>query len=159
MAGAFPELVIEVQQLEGDLVMDGELVVQDQEGKERFEWVVGRAARSPVTAKKAAVTRPALIFVFDLLAQSRNDFRRKRLSERKSILESVLARNDRVRFAGHIESKGLELYGLAEVQGLEGIVGKRADSLYSAGRTQDWLKVKTPAGKDREASRMEHLRR
>jgi ATP-dependent DNA ligase len=40
---------------------------------------------------------------------------------------------------------------------LEGIVAKRADSTYTAGRSSQWLKIKTRAGRAREAIRLRHL--
>ena len=41
--------------------------------------------------------------------------------------------------------------------GVEGIVAKRAETPYRRGRTGDWLKIKTPAGKaiDEERAKME----
>jgi bifunctional non-homologous end joining protein LigD len=42
---------------------------------------------------------------------------------------------------------GVRLYQAAAELGVEGILAKRADSLYRRGRTSDWLKIKTPAGK------------
>jgi hypothetical protein len=52
-----------------------------------------------------------------------------------------------------------DLYKFAVEQNLEGIVSKRADSAYKAGRSPRWVKVKTPAGIAREQDRFEHLRR
>ena len=56
----------------------------------------------------------------------------------------------------HVETDGTQLYTLIENAGLEGIVAKRADAPYRAGRTSAWLKVKTPAGRARESTRFEH---
>jgi bifunctional non-homologous end joining protein LigD len=42
---------------------------------------------------------------------------------------------------------GLDLFAALEAQQLEGMVAKRADSLYVPGRSNSWLKVKTSAGK------------
>jgi ATP-dependent DNA ligase len=40
-----------------------------------------------------------------------------------------------------------ELFQHAADLGLEGVVAKRADSAYVAGRSRDWLKIKTAAGR------------
>jgi bifunctional non-homologous end joining protein LigD len=39
---------------------------------------------------------------------------------------------------------GPDLFRHACLMGLEGLVSKRADSPYRAGRTSDWIKVKNP---------------
>jgi hypothetical protein len=57
--------------------------------------------------------------------------------------------------AGHVGERGIGLFAEAERLGLEGIVGKRADSAYTAGRSRNWLKVKTAEGKAREALRFD----
>ena len=54
---------------------------------------------------------------------------------------------------------GEALYRHFEQLGLEGVVGKRADAPYRAGRTEVWKKVKTPAFKAIEAKRLEHIRK
>ena len=59
--------------------------------------------------------------------------------------------------AGHVEN-GVALLAKAVKLELEGIVAKRADSIYTAGRSRQWLKIKTRAGQEREAIRLRHLR-
>ena len=48
-----------------------------------------------------------------------------------------------------------QLFVRIEKLGLEGIVAKRADSLYLGGRTKDWLKVKTRSGTEAMGKRIE----
>jgi ATP-dependent DNA ligase len=55
-----------------------------------------------------------------------------------------------------VEEHGEALFAEVDRLELEGIVAKRASSAYSAGRSRHWLKVKTAAGRAREAKRMEH---
>ena len=50
-----------------------------------------------------------------------------------------------LRYIEHIEAQGEVLYSYAVEIGMEGIVAKKADSLYVGGRSKDWLKMK-PAG-------------
>jgi bifunctional non-homologous end joining protein LigD len=160
MAGSFPEIVEHVRQLREDVAIDSELVVQDEAGKPVFERLVRRAAtRKPDSALIAARRDPAAIFAFDLLALRDEDLRRQPLLRRKAALEHLLHEQARLRYAGHIGERGVELFAKAEELELEGIVGKRGDSLYTAGRSRDWVKLKTAIGREREARRMEHLRR
>jgi hypothetical protein len=58
-----------------------------------------------------------------------------------------------------VNEHGEAIYRHFEQLGLEGVVGKRADAPYKAGRTEVWKKVKTPAFKTIEAKRLEHIRK
>ena len=48
----------------------------------------------------------------------------------------------------------MRLYQAAAELRVEGIVANRADSPYRRGRTSDWLKIRTPAGMDIQAERV-----
>lgn len=55
-----------------------------------------------------------------------------------------------------MEQEGETLFAVTEQLGLEGVMAKRADSAYKAGKTRHWLKFKTAIGKEREAKRFEN---
>ena len=57
----------------------------------------------------------------------------------------------------HIEEQGQDLYEQVSALEIEGMVAKRAASLYKVGRSRDWLKIKTHAGRALEAHRRRHL--
>lgn len=150
----FPDLVDDMAILP-DLVLDGELVVLDAQGRPQFDRLRRRAAKSvKATVAQAARTEPAAIFAFDLLWLAGRDLRAQPLLKRKAALKKALARARRVKYLDHIGEHGERLYAAVAGLGLEGIVAKRADSKYRAGRSADWMKIKTPAGraaqKDRE---------
>ncbi len=86
------------------------------------------------------------------------DVRDRPLIERKKLLQRTLRGMARICFATHVEGHGEAMYAQAVAEELAGIVAKRADSPYIAGRTRDWVKIKTPIGREREAKRMEHRR-
>ncbi len=71
------------------------------------------------------------------------DHRTLPLIDRKAELKKIVRRSGRVRCAQHIEEHGKALFRHIERLELEGIVAKCASSIYRAGRTRDWLKVKT----------------
>src|SRR4051812_5036601 len=98
------------------------------------------------------------MLAFDLLVWNGQDLRKQPLIERKAILENTLPRMRRVVIARHIERQGEALYAHAAALELEGIVGKRALSTYTAGRSDNWLKFKTPHGRHVDQERMRHLR-
>ena len=63
--------------------------------------------------------------------------------ERKELLASVVSENERISVSRYIEKDGIALFDLVREQQLEGIVGKKKDSLYHMGkRTKDWKKIK-----------------
>lgn len=158
--GPFPELVDELHALPGDFAIDSELVVLDGRGHPQFEHLSARALMlRPFVIQEAARTRPAALFAFDLLAIDGKDLRRQPLLKRKSILERVLKAGERIRYLNHVGENGERLLDEVSKRELEGIVGKKGDAVYTSGRCKAWVKVKTPAGKEREAARMEHLRR
>ena len=70
------------------------------------------------------------------------------LIERKAMLRQILPKSmvGRLRFTDHVLDRGLDLFAALEAQQLEGMIAKRADSLYIPGRSKEWLKVKTRAG-------------
>src|SRR5690606_21303656 len=57
-------------------------------------------------------------------------------------LRALLPSTGVLRYSDHIEEQGRAFYQLAESMGLEGIVGKRADGVYRAGRSHEWVKIR-----------------
>jgi bifunctional non-homologous end joining protein LigD len=65
----------------------------------------------------------------------------------------------RIKCAQHIAERGEEMFAEVKRLELEGMVAKKTLSTYSAGRSRQWLKIKTAAGRAREAQRMEQRRK
>ncbi len=128
------------------LLLDGEAVVLDEEGKPDFQRLQRRGLRTrSIDAERAAVATPATFFVFDLLACEGFDLRPLPLAARKALLRRVVsaaAEPGILRISDEIEERGEDLYAAVAGMGLEGIVAKRADSPYRAGYSADWLKVR-----------------
>ena len=114
------------------MVLDGELAAAGGDGRTDFQ-----ALRRRERAK-------ALVYpVFDLLALDGVDWRARPLRERKQRLEALLADAPAViRYSRHVEGQGEDCLRAARALELEGIVGKRADAPYRAGRSPDWIKLK-----------------
>jgi bifunctional non-homologous end joining protein LigD len=109
--------------------------------------------KNPARIRQAAAQDPAAIFAFDLLWLNGADFRPRPLLERKAALHGTLPANRRIRYAAHFADSSKELCQLVVDLELEGIVAKDAVSIYTAGRTARWLKIKTQAGAERERRR------
>ena len=139
----FPEVALVLGKLPyRAVVLDGEVVVSDAEGIPSFQMIQkrGRLQREGDIVR-AAVALPATYYAFDLLAFEGYDLRGLPLLERKALLREVLPPTGPVRYSDHIPEKGEEMFRHLVGMGLEGVVGKRADSVYVGGRSRSWLKM------------------
>ncbi len=131
------------------LVLDGEVVVLDDEARPSFQRLQQRARLTRWRdIERAAVRLPAAYFVFDLLGFEGYDLRPLPLVERKRILRQVLPRAGPVRYADHVEERGEALYEQVVATGLEGLVAKKASSPYRAGRSANWQKIRAARSGD-----------
>jgi bifunctional non-homologous end joining protein LigD len=89
-------------------------------------------------------------FVFDMLCLQDRDLSRLPLSERKKLLESVLdISRPHVRISEFVETSANRLLAAIKKHRLEGIVGKRKDSVYEAGkRSGAWIKYRVDRGQE-----------
>jgi bifunctional non-homologous end joining protein LigD len=96
-------------------------------------------------------------FAFDLLYLDGRSLTMQPLIERKAALKEILPKGTRarLRYTDHIVGKGEQFLAELEKRELEGMVAKRADSLYVGGRTRDWLKIKTMSGREEMRKRSE----
>ncbi|TDJ25589.1 MAG: DNA ligase D [Gammaproteobacteria bacterium] len=131
------------------LLIDGEIVVNDATGRPSFSALQQRAAlRDQVEIARAGRYAPATYYVFDLLEAGDYDLRSLPLKHRKRLLQSLLPSTGPTRYSEHVAGKGRSTYRAARQLGIEGIVGKRADSVYREGRSQDWIKVRARKSDD-----------
>src|SRR5258708_3300737 len=122
-------------------ILDGEIVALDAQGHSSFERLQERMhVRAP--SENLVAQMPAVYFAFDLLYCDGYDLRDAPLLERKQLLQRLLYTSERFRYADHQLEHGKELFALAEQNGLEGIVAKRADSPYVSDRSPYWVKLK-----------------
>src|SRR2546422_6933979 len=144
IAPSFPEIARALTALpyEG-FIFDGELVVPDEAGRPSFQRLQNRAKVSrALEVRRAAVETPAVLYVFDLLAFDGYDVRPLPLEQRKALLEQIVPRVGPIKYLSHFEKDGEALYEQVVKMGLEGIVAKKADSSYRAGRSPNWLKIR-----------------
>lgn len=124
------------------VVLDGEMVVLDEHGVSDFQALQN-------VLKDVRRARDVVFFAFDLLHLGGWDVRGARLDERKRLLADLLARHfdsdSTVRYSDHMVGRGESAHREARKLGLEGIVSKRRDATYRAGRTTAWLKAKCSA--------------
>jgi bifunctional non-homologous end joining protein LigD len=138
----YPELAGLPENLSAaEAILDGEIVVLDSRGHSDFEQLQERM-HVRVPPPKVLSDTPVTYYIFDLLYCDGYDLREAPLLERKELLRRLLHSGERFRFSDHQVEHGKELFELARVQGLEGIVGKRSDSRYASVRSAQWVKIK-----------------
>lgn len=117
------------------MVLDGEMAVADESGKTDFQ-ALQNYLKNPRAGNLTYI-------VFDLLALDGADLRGRPLTERKAALEALMQNAPKnVHYSRHVAGNGAESLAAACAAGLEGIVGKKADSVYSGTRNGDWIKLK-----------------
>lgn len=133
----FPEIVDAVATLDAkEAILDGEIVALDSQGVSSFQ---------SLQAIETGTARPALYYyIFDLLRLNGKDLRERPLLERKTLLQELLKNApEEIRFSASLGNDAKKLLKQAEKLGLEGLIGKRADSTYEAGkRSGAWIKLK-----------------
>jgi len=114
-------------------VVDGEAVVLGVDGVADFNALHSRRHDHEVQ-----------LYAFDIMALDGDDLRALPLSMRKTNLARLLARRPDGIFVAEFEQGeiGPDLFRAACRMGLEGLVSKRRDRPYQAGRSRHWVKVK-----------------
>ena len=140
----YPELSILPHQLRARAaIVDGEIAALDAQGRPSFELLQSRMNVADASAiARLARSHPVVFYAFDLLYLDGRDLRAVPLIERKKLLKEILQPNETIRYSEHFDTSGADLLAAAKEQGLEGVVGKRAQSRYESRRSADWVKWK-----------------
>jgi bifunctional non-homologous end joining protein LigD len=130
-----PEIVQAVQALGiASLQLDGELIAL-RKGQSDFN-----ALQKTLAGEAHA---PLAYMLFDMPHLAGYDISHSPLLERKALLQQLLAGTSHpLAYSSHVVGNGEEVFQQAVQENLEGIVCKRAQSPYRAGRGDDWLKIK-----------------
>ncbi|HEY0876308.1 MAG TPA: non-homologous end-joining DNA ligase [Vicinamibacterales bacterium] len=146
----FPSIASALQKwgagLEGPVLLDGEIVAVDPEGRPAgFQKLQGRIHLSH--AKEVAAIekqQPVALILFDILRDGDEDVRGLPLTERRARLEALLPRPDAVlRISEQVEGDGRSLHARALKEGWEGLIVKEARAPYQSGRRSPaWRKLK-----------------
>ncbi|MBF0394793.1 MAG: DNA ligase D, partial [Alphaproteobacteria bacterium] len=115
-------------------LLDGEVVVLDSSGASAFEALQQAIGEG----RDGAMS----YFVFDLLHLDGWDLRGVALEDRKRLLAALVEGEGPIRYSDHVEGRGPETLRKACAFALEGVVSKRRDRPWRAGRGRDWIKSK-----------------
>ena len=151
ISGSFPEIA---GALHLPAVLDGELLVRgshqggEQGGAASFNALQQRLGRKTVS-KKMLADYPAFVRLYDLLIEQGEDLRGWAWEQRRERLEALVPRLNPARFDLSATIPAASLAELAAIrervrdEGVEGVMLKRRDSPYVAGRrTGLWYKWK-----------------
>ena len=123
-----------LQDLQMNAVLDGEVVVVDKNGISNF---------GELQNWRSEADGELYYYVFDILWLNNYDLTQVPLMQRKEILEQLIKETGIIKLSRSFDHSGIEFFESAKKIGLEGIMAKKADSLYiPGGRSDDWLKIK-----------------
>jgi bifunctional non-homologous end joining protein LigD len=114
--------------------LDGEIVVPVRDGRSSFQALQN--------AFDAGRDTQIVYYVFDAPFLQGRDLRRLALRERKKRLQKALKPSPQVRFSEDLQGDAKEILEHACKLGLEGLIGKQANSVYVSGRSRSWIKLK-----------------
>jgi bifunctional non-homologous end joining protein LigD len=130
LAAEFPRLSAELAKQAAGMILDGEIVAFDASGKPSFNALQNRG-------------ETVVLYCFDLLHFAGVDLRAAPYRDRRRYLAQCLLPSPLVQLV-HAAEDGVALHKAALASGLEGVVGKRKESKYEAGRrSTSWLKIKS----------------
>ncbi|HEY2583013.1 MAG TPA: DNA ligase D [Mucilaginibacter sp.] len=118
-----------------NVVLDGEILVLNEKGISNF---------GSLQNWRSEADGELVYYVFDLLWHEGKNLMNLSLTERHAVLKEILpAGDDLVRVSKVFNASGVDFFHAAERMGLEGIIAKKANSIYSPGlRSKEWLKIK-----------------
>lgn len=141
LTGNYPELAV-LARLPAGTVVDGEIVALN-EGRPDFEYILRRDRRGPRAPETGRM--PAIYLVFDLMYRDFTSVMELPLLDRRRPLADLVSGcgSPHVALSDGVIGAGVQFYREVCRRDLEGVVAKRVDSRYLAGRRSDaWLKIK-----------------
>lgn len=130
----YPSIAHALQQIKHTVVLDGEIVLLNEDGKANFQQLQHYDINSGY---------PLVYYVFDMLMYEGEDMKDFPLIERKKLLKELLGNNSTIKYCDHIEARGKDFYKKVVAEKMEGIMAKRMESTYHTNvRTKEWLKIK-----------------
>ena len=144
---AFPEVLAQAQALPDGVVLDGELLVWQDQGPAPFAQLQQRLGRKRLDSALLARS-PVVFLAYDLLEQAGQDLRDLCLRERRARLEALLHERPMALSPVLQPTQWSDLdpwRQMARARGVEGLMLKHLDSTYGVGRVKRsglWLKWK-----------------
>lgn len=143
-AATYPELQGIVDAVDGETIVDGEIVALDDRGRPNFQRLQTRSGlTNPRDVERARKRQGVVFYAFDLLEHGGRSLTALPYTERREALREAVRDTDLVRVPPAAGSDFGAAIATSRELGLEGVMAKRADSPYRLGRrSRDWLKIK-----------------
>jgi ATP-dependent DNA ligase len=120
----FPYIAAALDYLADGTVIDGEIVALDRDGRPNFNVLQNfRSAEAHIH-----------YYAFDILVHKNKDLTRLPLSKRREILHSVIKQGDHIDLSAVSDKSAKDMLAFVKKVGFEGVVAKRADSIYELGK-------------------------
>jgi bifunctional non-homologous end joining protein LigD len=144
ITGSYPELRVLGETVGSTrLVLDGELVVFDAQGRSDFGLLQQRMKLTGDAVRRAAKTYPVVYLIFDVLYAEGRDVTKLKYTERRAILDRLDLNGAHWQTPPYFPGEGDAVRQASIDRGFEGIMAKRLDSPYVPGKRVDyWRKVK-----------------
>jgi bifunctional non-homologous end joining protein LigD len=128
-----------LRDLPDSTVLDGELVAIDSKGRTDFNLLQNfRSAESQIH-----------YYAFDILIHKGKDVTQLPLEERRTLLAKVTPRNDHIGLSVVERGSAAQILKFVRQHGLEGVIAKRADSVYEPGKRSGlWTKTRINLGQE-----------
>lgn len=139
----FPELSELHLHSFGTCILDGELIVGSGSTAD-FEHVKQRwLTRHPIAIRRLAAEHPAVFVAVDIIYLDGKQVTDEPWETRRRLLDKVVTESGPMAKVRVVEEHGIAFFRMVQEKGLEGIIGKRRDSVYLMGkRSRDWTKIK-----------------
>ncbi len=133
-----------------ELVLDGEVIAVDERGRPSFERLQGRMGlTSESDIRRRMKEIPVAYVIFDVLYLDGHVTMGLPYTERRRLLEQLALKGRFWQTPPYTAGDGLATLAASRTLEMEGIMAKRLDSSYAAGRRSDaWLKVKNHQGQE-----------
>jgi len=139
----YPELHDLGEHLGPSMVLDGEIVALDEQGRPSFSKLQQRMHVGKTASLRARSNIRIYYYIFDLLHLDGTTVMDRTYERRREMLQNLEIQHRFSRVPPSYRGEGEDILAVAREHGLEGIMCKRLDSLYWPGRrTGDWRKVK-----------------
>jgi bifunctional non-homologous end joining protein LigD len=145
VTGSYPELRAMAESLGStQVILDGEIVAMDEAGRPSFGALQNRMhVTDAAQVRRLATQTPATFLAFDVLYLNGRSLLTEPYTERRRLLESLTLAGPSWQTPPSFVGGGEAVFAASKQQGLEGVIAKRLDSRYYAGKRSDcWLKLK-----------------
>ncbi len=140
----YPELAELAEAVDGDAVIDGEIIALGRGGRPDFSRLAERMnLRKPGDVERARAATPVRFLAFDLLEHDGESLLARGYDDRRAALERALTPRGPIEIPPVFEGDAAAAVETSRRLGLEGIIAKRRDGAYLPGkRARSWLKLK-----------------